>query len=77
MKRKKALKGLYDRSRLRGHTAEVLAVRIGRQSDGTRVVVSGSSDGTVRVWDLDSGRLIGKPLWSKGSRHVGSAWTQL
>ncbi|TYB69986.1 hypothetical protein FXF51_05570 [Nonomuraea sp. PA05] len=57
-----ARKGLYDRPPLRGQTAEVLAVRIGRQSDGTRVVMSGSSDGTVRVWDLDSGTLIGKPL---------------
>ena len=37
-----------------GHTGAVRAVAVG-ELDGRPVVVSGSSDGTVRVWDLATG----------------------
>ena len=46
---------------LRGHTAAVNAVAIGW--DGRRaVVVSGSSDHTVRIWDAASSTPVGDPL---------------
>ena len=46
---------------LTGHTADVRAVAAA-QVDGRPVVVSGSHDGTVRVWDLATGRPIGSLL---------------
>lgn len=40
---------------LAGHTGRVMSVAVGAGADGRPVVVSGSSDGTVRVWDLATG----------------------
>jgi WD40 repeat protein len=40
---------------LSGHLQEVTAVAVGREGNGW-VPVSGSEDGTVRIWDLESGR---------------------
>ncbi len=42
-----------------GHTSGVLSVDL--STDGTKVV-SGSFDGTVRLWDSETGQLIGEPL---------------
>ena len=53
----------------RGWTAdgEVVAVAIGERLDGARVIVSGGTDKTVRVWNLDTGVALGKPMKHKGS----------
>ena len=58
--------------RLTGHEAAVNAVAIGRA--GKRdVIVSGSDDATVRVWDAITGDLVGSPLAGHGGpvRGVG------
>ena len=47
--------------RLAGHDRAVNAVAIGRAGDRD-VIVSGSADKTVRVWDAVTGELIGGPL---------------
>ena len=47
--------------RLIGHDGEVRAVVIGRAGDRD-VIVSGSRDGTVRVWDAVTGDPVGEPL---------------
>ncbi|HEX4816869.1 MAG TPA: WD40 repeat domain-containing protein [Nonomuraea sp.] len=44
-----------------GHDGAVNAIAISTL-DGAPVVVSGSADRTVRVWDLDTGRLVRDPL---------------
>ena len=46
---------------LTGHTGRVDAAAIGRAGDRD-VIVSASSDGTVRVWDAVTGRARGEPL---------------
>ncbi|MET9249181.1 hypothetical protein [Nonomuraea sp. NPDC003709] len=48
---------------LKGHTDRINSITIG-QLDGEAIAVSGSGDGTVRVWDLDTGRQRGEPLKS-------------
>ena len=47
---------------LPGHTGAVNAVAVGATPDGTPVIVSGGSDGTVRVWRLADGAPVGEPL---------------
>ena len=46
---------------LTGHTGAVNAVAVGRAGDRD-VIVSGSEDGTVRVWDAATGQPVGPPL---------------
>ncbi|MGY3680393.1 hypothetical protein [Streptomyces sp. TE33382] len=52
-----------------GHTGWVPAVATGVM-DGRTIVVTGSRDKSVRVWDLTSGKQIGKPL----TGHDGEVW---
>ena len=47
---------------LTGHDGWVQTVAAGALPDGTPVIISGSLDGTVRVWRLTDGTLIGEPL---------------
>jgi WD40 repeat protein len=54
---------------LEGHTGSVHAVTLA-EVDGEPVVVSGSWDATVRVWDARTGRPCGKPL----TGHTGSVF---
>ena len=49
------------RRRWHGHDRAVYAVAIGRAGDRD-VIVSGSADGTVRVWDAVTGDPVGAPL---------------
>ena len=56
-------------SPLTGHSGAVNAVAAA-ELDGRPVVISGSSDGTVRVWDLATGTPIGSPL----TGHTGSVY---
>ena len=44
-----------------GHSGAVNAVAVG-EVEGRPVVVSGSDDGTVRVWDLATGALVAGPF---------------
>ncbi|CAG7849595.1 SubName: Full=Uncharacterized protein {ECO:0000313/EMBL:CCA76115.1} [Serendipita indica DSM 11827] len=55
---------------LRGHEGAVYAV--GFSPDGSRIV-SGSSDKTLRLWDVDTGQPVGEPLRGHGDwvRAVG------
>ncbi|NUR85773.1 MAG: hypothetical protein HOY71_16980, partial [Nonomuraea sp.] len=46
---------------LRGHTSDVLCVT-GGDLDERAIVVTGSEDGTARIWDLTTQQQIGKPL---------------
>jgi WD40 repeat protein len=48
----------------------VYAIAAGTLSDGTPVVVSGGSDGTVRVWRLADGTPVGEPLRLHGDDAV-------
>ena len=56
-----------DHQVLTGHSGPVAAVAAGALPDGTPVVVSGSYDGTVRVWRLADGALVLKPLTGHNS----------
>ena len=42
---------------LRGHTGAVVALEVG-VSSGSPVAVSGSHDGSARMWELDTGTLL-------------------
>jgi V8-like Glu-specific endopeptidase len=52
---------------LPGHGGEVTAVAAGALPDGTPVIISGGSDGTVRVWRMADGAPVGEPLADYGS----------
>ncbi|MGW0964055.1 WD40 repeat domain-containing protein [Streptomyces gelaticus] len=54
---------------LAGHTSTVSGVATGVE-EGRPVAVSSSKDGTVRVWDLATGRQVGRPL--TGDTHMVS-----
>ncbi|MEU5079889.1 MULTISPECIES: hypothetical protein [Streptomyces] len=59
---------LADRNRaLPGHTAAVLAVC---GTPGDRYAVTGDEDGTVRVWDVVTGRCVGR------LGGTGTMWTR-
>ncbi|KAB1985693.1 caspase family protein [Streptomyces triticiradicis] len=57
------------RDTLTGHSRAVTAVSCA-VLEGSPIAVTGSDDGTVRVWDLRSGRAIGRPL--TGHSMVGA-----
>jgi WD40 repeat protein len=52
---------------LQGHTGPVLAVAAA-EMDGRSVAVTGSADGSVRVWDVATGSVVGEPL----TGHTGA-----
>jgi hypothetical protein len=62
------------RRALTGHTDRVGAVATG-SVDGRSVAVTGSRDGTVRVWDLATGRSVGKPLTGPNDSEVRAVAT--
>jgi WD40 repeat protein len=47
---------------IEGHSAMICAVALGERGDGQRVIVSGSMDQELRVWDLDTGAALLPPL---------------
>ena len=55
----------------------ILAVASARLLDGRTVAVTGGADGSVRVWDLRSGRAFGEPLVSGGEKIVAVMMTTL
>jgi len=57
-----------------GRTGEVLAVT-SATSAGRKVVISGIDDGTVRLWDLLSGKPVGEPLVGHGECVLAVAGT--
>ena len=60
----------HESEDLWGHDGDVWSVAVGER-DGRAVIVSGGNDGTVRVWDLATGRPVGEPL--RG--HDGGVWS--
>ena len=61
---------------LTGHTGTVCAIATA-QLDGRPVLISGSWDKTVRVWDLNTGTAIGSPFIGHTDLVLGVAATQL
>ena len=61
---------------LTGHTGWVPAVAAA-ELDGRPVVISGSSDGTVRVWDLATGAPVGDPFTGHTGRVRAVAAAEL
>ncbi|MDH6493507.1 caspase family protein [Streptomyces sp. SAI-127] len=59
-----------------GHTDGVNAVNC-TDLNGIPIAVTGSNDGTVRVWDLTAGRQIGEPLTSHTDEVYALACTAL
>ena len=60
-----------------GHTGAVSSVAAA-ELDGRPVVISGSNDGTVRVWDLATGAPVGDPFTGHAgrcSRWRSASWT--
>ncbi|KAG0701775.1 WD40-repeat-containing domain protein [Suillus ampliporus] len=53
---------------LKGHEEWVSGVAF---IPGTRLLVTSSSDKSLRVWDIDTGQQVGKPLWG----HNDAVWT--
>ena len=54
------------RSSLWGHTGRVMSVCT---EDG-RLIISGSEDATIRMWDLNTGEQIVEPIENDGSVYV-------
>ena len=48
----------------------ILSLATARLPGGRTVVVTGGADGSLRVWDLRSGRPLGEPLVSSGQKIV-------
>ncbi|GAA3135640.1 hypothetical protein GCM10010466_28020 [Planomonospora alba] len=65
-----------SRALFTGHARAVNAVAV-TELDGRRVVVSGSGDQTVRVWDLATGQQIGRPITDPAGPIFAMAVTQL
>ncbi|MEV6165131.1 caspase family protein [Streptomyces sp. NPDC052052] len=61
---------------LTGHTGEVLAVAC-TLIGGQTVAVTGSYDGTVRIWDLSSGQPLGEPLTAHTSAVTAVTCTRI
>jgi len=59
----------YSRARPSGHAGDVRCVAIGR-SGARDVIVSGTWEKTVRIWDAVTGRPLGTPL----SGHTDGVW---
>jgi WD40 repeat protein len=58
--------GIWRRAKrwgpLRGHESAVYAVAVTEHEGGRRLIVSGSRDKTLRVWDLETCKAVGEPL---------------
>src|SRR5262249_54095839 len=57
-----------------GHASSVTSVAFGTTAEGQLLLVSGSDDGTVRVWDPVTGAAVGGPLAGDGSSVTSVAF---
>ena len=62
----------WMRALITGHTGPVSSVAVG-QADGRAIIVSGSNDRTVRVWDAVTGSPVGEPLTGHTGRVTSVA----